>query len=64
MIRKEKFIFIFSACLFLYLFLIYDSNFHGADEPVYYSYTASVVEDGDLNIIDQASPNFDTFLVT
>ena len=39
--------------LFLYFFIIFDINFHGPDEPIYFAYTASVVEDGDLNAINQ-----------
>jgi hypothetical protein len=36
---------------FLFLFVAFDTNFHGPDEPVYLGYTASVVDDGDLNVI-------------
>lgn len=39
--------------LFLYFFITFDINFHGPDEPIYFAYTASVVEDGDLNAINQ-----------
>lgn len=38
---------------FLYLFVVYNTNFHGPDEPIYFAYTASVVEDGDLNVVNQ-----------
>ncbi|MBP7088401.1 MAG: tetratricopeptide repeat protein, partial [Candidatus Omnitrophica bacterium] len=38
---------------FIYFFVVYDTGFHGPDEPVYLSYTSSVAEDGDLNIINQ-----------
>jgi tetratricopeptide (TPR) repeat protein len=47
---------------FLYLFLIYDVNFHGPDEPVYYGYTKSIVEDGDLNLANQVYYNFGKFV--
>ncbi len=51
---KRKYIayFIF-VTFFLYLFVVYDVNFHGPDEPIYFAYTASVVEDGDLNVANQ-----------
>jgi len=39
--------------LFLYLFIIYDANFRGPDQPIYFTYTASVVDDGDLNVVNQ-----------
>jgi len=39
--------------VFIYFFAVYDLNFHGPDEPIYFAYTASVVEDGDLNVINQ-----------
>ncbi|MDP2927996.1 MAG: glycosyltransferase family 39 protein [Candidatus Omnitrophota bacterium] len=51
---KRKYIayFIF-VTFFLYLFVVYDVNFHGPDEPIYFAYTASVVEDSDLNVANQ-----------
>lgn len=39
----------------LYLFAVYDINFHGPDEPIYFAYTASIVEDGDLNTVNQVN---------
>lgn len=39
--------------LFVYCFIVFDAHFHGADEPIYYQYTASIVDDGDLNIANQ-----------
>ena len=62
--RKRTLFILISGFIFLYSFLAYDPNFHGADEPIYYAYTASVVEDGDLNPLDEFSPNFDAFLTT
>ncbi len=47
--RKILLISLFS----LYFFLVYNINFRGPDEPIYFAYTASVVEDGDLNIINR-----------
>jgi len=52
------------AIIFLYFFVVYDINFHGPDKPVYFAYTASVVEDGDLNIVDEVSPDFDQLIVS
>ncbi len=43
--------------IFLYLFVIYDTDFLGPDYPIYYSYTASVVEDGDLNAVNNQYGN-------
>ncbi len=42
--------------LFIYLFFLLDTGFHGPDEPIYFAYTASIVEDGDLNVLNQAYP--------
>jgi len=42
----------------LYLFVVYDTNFHGPDEPIYFAYTASVVEDGDLNAINHLDDHY------
>ncbi|MDD5130451.1 MAG: hypothetical protein PHS66_05325 [Candidatus Omnitrophica bacterium] len=39
---------------FIYLFVVYDANFPGPDEPIYLSYTASMVEDGDFNVVNHA----------
>jgi hypothetical protein len=46
---------ILSLLFFLYLFVVYDVNFRGPDEPIYFAYTASVVEDGDLNVVNNIS---------
>jgi hypothetical protein len=51
-LMKLRYIFIL-ACVFIYMFLIYDTGFHGPDEPIYFAYTASLVEDGDLNAVNQ-----------
>ena len=62
---KTKNIACFTFLLFfLYFFLIYDANFHGADEPVYFAYTASIVEDGDLNVINQNCSQSGQFIVS
>ena len=52
---KSRYILMF-FCIFVYLFLVYDTGFHGPDEPIYFAYTASVVGDGDLNVLNQAYP--------
>lgn len=39
---------IFSA----YAFLVFDTGFSGPDEPVYFAYTKSICETGDLNITE------------
>lgn len=39
--------------VFLWSFAIYDTKFRGPDEPIYYAYTASIIEDGDLNAANQ-----------
>jgi tetratricopeptide (TPR) repeat protein len=49
----KKAYFITGFALLLYFFLVFDVNFSGPDEPVYFAYTKSLVEDGDLNIADQ-----------
>ncbi len=53
-------VFIFFA-FFLYLFFIYDVNFHGPDEPIYFAYTASIVDDGDMNVINQLLSKYEQF---
>ena len=45
-------------------FLLFDPGFHGADEPIYFAYTSSIVEDGDLNVVDEVHRPHDTFYVT
>ncbi len=60
MIIKKNKILRYAALLifFLYLFFVYNPNFHGTDKPIYFAYTKSVVEDGDLNVINQYYSNF------
>lgn len=38
--------------IFLWFFAIYDIDFRGPDEPIYFAYTASLAEDGDLNAVN------------
>jgi len=51
----ELFIF---ALFFLYLFFTYNVNFHGPDEPIYFAYTSSIVEDHDLNPVNRVYYEF------
>ena len=46
---------------FIYLFLVFVTDFRGPDEPIYYAYTASVVEEGDLNAIDNLDSKRDYY---
>ncbi len=50
--------------LFVYFFAVYDINFHGPDEHIYYAYSTSIVEDGDLNIINQIGLDQSNFYVS
>ncbi len=51
--KNKTIVYFIILAIFLYFFLIFDINFHGADEPIYHAYTESVVENGDLNPVDQ-----------
>ena len=62
--KEHQFFYVFFLVFCLYIFAVYDIGFNGADEPIYYAYTASVVEDGDLNAINEVSPQFDQFTVS
>jgi tetratricopeptide (TPR) repeat protein len=57
-VKKNIIIFFSLAFILLYSFLVFDINFHGPDEPVYFAYTKSIVEDGDLNLINQVYSDF------
>jgi tetratricopeptide (TPR) repeat protein len=53
-LMKKRIVYYFIIfAIFLYFFLIFDTNFHGPDEPIYFAYTASIIEDGDLNVVNQ-----------
>ncbi len=54
--KTKTFLLSIPVVFFLYLFLIYNPDFRGPDEPIYFAYTASVAEDGDLNAVNQAYP--------
>lgn len=55
----------FGAVVFIGIcFTVFDPGFHGADEPVYFAYTSSMVEDGDLNIVNQVHRPEDRFYVS
>ena len=49
---KIKVVITVGVLFFLYLFLSFNTNFYGPDMPIYYAYTHSIVEDGDLNLAD------------
>lgn len=49
---------ILSLLFFIYLFIVYDADFPGPDEPIYFAYTASIVEDGDLNVANHPDPRY------
>ena len=59
---KKTIILSIIGVVFLYLFLIFDTRFHGPDEPIYFAYTASIVEDGDLNAVNHLDPSYPYFL--
>lgn len=50
--KRNLFIF-FLFLAVLYFFAVFDTRFSGPDEPLYFAYTASVAQDGDLNIVNQ-----------
>ena len=56
--------FIVFLLFFVYFFLIFDPGFHGSDEPVWYAYTSSIVDDYDLNIVNNLSPPFEQIYVS
>lgn len=47
---------------FLYLFLVFDTHFNGPDQPIYFAYTASIIEDGDLNAVNHLDPTYPYYL--
>lgn len=49
---KIKNIILFFSIFFISLFAVYKINFHGPDQPIYLAYTTSIVEDGDLNVVN------------
>jgi len=59
---QTKHMFFVAIIFFLYLFLVYRTDFHGPDKPIYFAYTASVVEDGDLNAINHLDKNYPYYL--
>jgi len=54
--RKINFILFFTVITFIYSFAIFNAKFKGPDEPIYYAYTKSTVEDYDLNVLNQLTP--------
>ncbi|HNQ49888.1 MAG TPA: glycosyltransferase family 39 protein [Candidatus Omnitrophota bacterium] len=53
-----------AAAIFIVLFLTFAVSFRGPDEPIYYAFTASIVDDGDLNVVDQLHSEPGPFEVT
>jgi hypothetical protein len=49
---------------FIYSFMIYNINFSGTDDPIYFAYTASIVDDGDLNAVNQVYSRVDKFAIS
>ncbi|MCF7916180.1 MAG: hypothetical protein K9L61_00190 [Candidatus Omnitrophica bacterium] len=45
--------------LLIYFFAVFKTNFSGPDQPIYYAYTESVVEDSDLNVVNNMHFNHD-----
>jgi hypothetical protein len=49
---------ILALIFFIYFFIVYNADFAGPDEPIYFAYTASMVEDGDLNVVNHPDPRY------
>ncbi|MBU0468345.1 MAG: glycosyltransferase family 39 protein [Candidatus Omnitrophica bacterium] len=54
-------IFFFFFILLIAFFLIFKTDFNGPDQPIYYAYTESIVEDGDLNVINNINFNHEYY---
>jgi hypothetical protein len=50
--KKNIKYFIILLLFFLYVFTVYKINFNGPDDPIYLAYTASIVDDGDFNVVN------------
>jgi tetratricopeptide (TPR) repeat protein len=61
-IKLKHAYFITALILLFYFFLAFDINFCGPDEPVYFAYTKSLVDDGDLNIVNQVYNDYGQFV--
>ncbi len=55
---------ILALLFFIYLFLVYNISFSGPDKPIYFAYTASIVDDGDLNAVNHLSPPYPYYLAS
>jgi len=64
MTKKRIVAYVILLVFFTYCFFVYESNFHGPDEPIYFSYIASIMEDGDLNVANQMYTPGERFLVS
>lgn len=61
-VALNKVYLILITIFFIYIFLVLNPEFKGPDQPIYYSYTASVVEDGDLNAVNHIDEHYPYFL--
>ena len=59
---NRKLIFIVTFLSFLVFFSIYNVKFVGPDHPIYLAYTASIVEDGDLNAVNHLNEYYPYYL--
>jgi len=50
--KGKLFIFFVFTLFFLYCFAVFETDFHGPDDPIYFAYTTSIVEEGDLNVVN------------
>jgi len=48
--------------VFIYFFSVYDINFYGPDDAIYFAYISSVAEDGDLNAADDIGQRYPYYL--
>ena len=62
MSSDKKVLFILFGIFFVFNLLVLNPKFEGPDQPIYYAYTASVVEDGDLNAVNHIDEHYPYFL--
>jgi hypothetical protein len=55
--KVQNFKYLVVFLFFLYFFIVFEPGFHGPDEPLYFSYTDSIVADGDLNLVNNIDLN-------
>ena len=59
---KTKYFIVISIVFFVYLLVISNIDFNGPDEPIYFAYVASIVEDNDLNAVNHLNENYPYYL--